>query len=219
MPKKFKGENSKASEAKARKEAARLEAAEKKKKEIEDEFWRDDDKHVAKKQNRKEEREKKRIEQLDKKKELQKMLEEEESTLVVAAPEPSAKVTRAQIASHRAQVEAAASAGGKKQARELSHDDTPLEENINRIEPVEGEARSIVEAISVLSTKDDEFDKHPERRAKAAYAAFEEKNLPILKSENPNMRLSQLKQMLRKDWMKSPENPLNQKLRAYNAKK
>ncbi|ELU05690.1 hypothetical protein CAPTEDRAFT_214772 [Capitella teleta] len=162
MPKKFKGENSKASEAKARKEAARLEAAEKKKKEIEDEFWRDDDKH--------EEREKKRIEQLDKKKELQKMLEEEESTLVVAAPEPSAKVTRAQIASHRAQVEAAASAGGKKQARELSHDDTPLEENINRIEPVEGEARSIVEAISVLR----------QPKEKILWLAFLTRQLPSL---------------------------------------
>lgn len=54
-------------------------------------------------------------------------------------------------------------------------------------------------------------DMHPERRVKAAYAAFEEVNLPRLKAENPNLRLSQLKQMLKKDWMKSPENPLNQR--------
>ena len=46
---------------------------------------------------------------------------------------------------------------------------------------------------------------------KAAYAAFEEANLPRIKSENPNLRLSQLKQMLKKDWMKSAENPLNQR--------
>jgi hypothetical protein len=32
------------------------------------------------------------------------------------------------------------------------------------------------------------------------------------------MRLSQLKQMLHKEWLKSPENPMNQKLLAYNAK-
>lgn len=46
---------------------------------------------------------------------------------------------------------------------------------------------------------------------KAAYAAFEEKNLPRVKAENPNLRLSQLKQMLKKEWMKSPENPMVQK--------
>ena len=45
-------------------------------------------------------------------------------------------------------------------------------------------------------------EKHPERRMKAAYAAFEEKHLPRPKAENPNFRLSQLKQMLKKDWMK-----------------
>ena len=62
-------------------------------------------------------------------------------------------------------------------------------------------------------------EKHPEKRVKAAYTAYEEKNLPILKAENPNMRLSQLKQMLKKDWMKSPENPMNQRFAAYNTKR
>jgi hypothetical protein len=38
--------------------------------------------------------------------------------------------------------------------------------------------------------------------------------LPQLKQENPNMRLSQLKQALRKEWMKSPDNPLNKQLAA-----
>ena len=51
---------------------------------------------------------------------------------------------------------------------------------------------------------------------KAAFAAFEERNLPILKNENPNMRLSQLKQQLRKDWLRSPENPMNQARLAGN---
>lgn len=54
---------------------------------------------------------------------------------------------------------------------------------------------------------------------KAAFTAYEEKNLPILKAENPNFRLSQLKQMLKKDWLKAPENPMNQTLAAYNRKK
>lgn len=56
------------------------------------------------------------------------------------------------------------------------------------------------------------MDKHPEKRMKAAYNKYEEERLPQLKQENPNMRLSQLKHMLKKEWMKSPENPMNQRL-------
>ena len=69
------------------------------------------------------------------------------------------------------------------------------------------------------SVREVEVDMHPEKRMKAAYLAFEEKNLPILKQENPNLRLSQLKQLLKKDWAKSPENPLNQRLAAVDANK
>jgi hypothetical protein len=61
-------------------------------------------------------------------------------------------------------------------------------------------------------------DLHPEKRMKAAYTKFEEENLSILKQENPNMRLSQLKQLLKKQWLKSPDNPLNQKLMNMKAK-
>jgi len=53
MPKKFVGMNSKALEAKARREAAKQEEDAKKKKAVEDELWRDDDKNSAKKQKRK----------------------------------------------------------------------------------------------------------------------------------------------------------------------
>lgn len=45
---------------------------------------------------------------------------------------------------------------------------------------------------------------------KAAYTAYEERRLKELKEENPSLRLSQLKQMIFKEWQKSPENPLNQ---------
>lgn len=60
-----------------------------------------------------------------------------------------------------------------------------------------------------FSTNSEEVDKHPEKRLKAAYNAFEEKRLKELKEENPTLRLSQLKQMIFKEWQKSPENPLN----------
>ena len=71
------------------------------------------------------------------------------------------------------------------------------------------DASTVDEAISLLSVSQP-LEKHPEKRMKAAYTIFEERELPRLKAENPNLRMSQLKQLLRKDWMKSPENPLNQ---------
>lgn len=51
----------------------------------------------------------------------------------------------------------------------------------------------------------DSADKHPEKRLKSAYTAFEEKRMAQLKVENPNLRLSQLRQMLKKDWLKVTE--------------
>ena len=54
----------------------------------------------------------------------------------------------------------------------------------------------------------DKLDRHPERRVKSAYAAFEEREMARLKEENKGLRLSQLKQQLQKMWKKSPENPM-----------
>lgn len=53
MPKKFKGDNSKAVEARARKAAVQHAEKEKRDQAAEDELWKDDDKHLAKKQQRK----------------------------------------------------------------------------------------------------------------------------------------------------------------------
>ena len=63
----------------------------------------------------------------------------------------------------------------------------------------------------IYSTKESEVDRHPEKRVKAAYTSYEERMMPIIKEQNPTLRLSQLKQLLKKEWMKSPENPLNQR--------
>ena len=52
MPKKFK-ENTKAAEAKARKNAIKEEQEHKKQQALEDELWKEDDKHVLKKIQRK----------------------------------------------------------------------------------------------------------------------------------------------------------------------
>ena len=80
-------------------------------------------------------------------------------------------------------------------------------------------ASNLDDALKILGagSSDKEIDFHPEKRMKAAYLEFEEINLPILKQENPNMRLSQLKQILKKDWLKSPKNPLIQNMLKQSA--
>ncbi|ELK19173.1 Coiled-coil domain-containing protein 124 [Pteropus alecto] len=170
-----------------------------------------------------EEKEKRRLEQLERKKETQRLLEEEDSKLKggkaprVAVP---SKVTRAQIEEtlrrdhqHKETPEPVEKA--------KSHLEVPLEENVNRRVLEEGsiEARTIEDAIAVLSVAEEAGDRHPERRMRAAFTAFEEAQLPRLKQENPNMRLSQLKQLLKKEWLRSPDNPMNQRAVPFNTPK
>ncbi|XP_077441291.1 coiled-coil domain-containing protein 124 [Vanacampus margaritifer] len=219
MPKKFQSENSKAVTARARKAEAKAVADARKKQEEDDALWQETDKHVLKKEQRKDDKEKKKIELLERKKEAQRLLDEENASIKGKAQKEGGsggKVTRAQIE------EAIQSAPQPQQLKpkEKSHLEIPLEENINRIIQEEGtvEARTVEDAIAVLSIAPEDLDRHPERRMKAAFTSYEEANLPRLKIENPNMKLSQLKQLLKKEWMKSPENPLNQKFVAYNSK-
>lgn len=222
MPKKFQGENSKAATARARKAEAKAVADARKKQEEEDALWQETDKHVLKKEQRKDDKEKKRMELLERKKENQRLLDEESSKIKGKAQSggvTSGKVTRAQI-EETLQNELQQQQQQQLIPKEKSHLETPLVENVNRVIPEEGtvEARTIEDAIAVLSTGPEDLDRHPERRMKAAFTAYEEVNMPRLKKENPNMRLSQLKQQLKKEWVKAPENPLNQRFATYNSK-
>ncbi|CUS08594.1 unnamed protein product [Tuber aestivum] len=53
-------------------------------------------------------------------------------------------------------------------------------------------------------------DRHPEKRYKAAYAAYEERRLPEVREEYKGLRLGQMKELVRKEFEKSEENPFNQ---------
>ncbi|CAF0843647.1 unnamed protein product [Brachionus calyciflorus] len=215
MPKNW-GVNTKAQEAKARKQETQRAVTEKKIKEQEDKLWEDDDKHVQRKQQRKEEQEKKNLEKLQKKEESKKLLEEEMKNLKSAKPQRTeTKMTQFEIekikereAAAAAQAAAIALAAQKK----IEIVEPELIENVNRIQ-IEGEvARNVDEAISILNESQTSVDLHPEKRMRAAYLEFEEENLERLKKEYSNMRLSQIKQILKKEWMKSPKNPMNKLL-------
>lgn len=153
---------------------------------------------------------------------MKELLDAEESKL--KGKTTATKVTRSEIATlQEKEAEKRKAAASKLTKKNVTVDDAPVEENINQLVAntlaAEGgiEARNVEDAISVLSVSDKQ-ESHPERRLKAAYAQFEEERLPVLKAENPNMRLSQIKQLLRKEWLKSPDNPLNQNFVAYNKK-
>merc|ERR1719516_17896 len=175
----------------------------------------DDDKSLAKKQSRKDDAERKRLEALAKKKEREDLLAQENAKNAKASKVNPVKVTQAQIREQQARREEAAR-GKQAKPEPETHLTAPLEENINRLEVDGAEARSVTEAIQVLSINSNSpaVDKHPEKRMKAAYEEFEKLRLPELKQEYGNMRLSQLKQMLRKEWQKHPNNPLNRQLAA-----
>jgi len=193
----------------------------KNKKKLEDEYWRDDDKHIQKKQQRKEERDQKEHEKLQRKQQNQKLLEQEEVALTASKPKTKPdfvprKVTQAQIQQQQAAATAVVPNQPKRTNLIEQEEELPIEENVNRLQIDGGSARNVDDAIHVLQSSQVSVDSHPEKRMKAAYDAYENENLPKLKQEHPSLRLSQLKQLLKKEWMKAPENPFNKPTKGYN---
>lgn len=61
-------------------------------------------------------------------------------------------------------------------------------------------------------------DEHPERRQKAAYAAYYNAMLPVMKEEHPGLKLSQYKERIFDMWKTAPENPMNPVAQAQRAR-
>jgi hypothetical protein len=73
------------------------------------------------------------------------------------------------------------------------------------------QASGVDAAISAMSLGGGgEEDKHPEKRMKAAYKAYEEKMMPEMKQQYPGLKRQQYLDKIFSSWKKSPENPLNQ---------
>ena len=132
----------------------------------------------------------------------------------------SGKITQHQLAKAAAADKdaAAAEASARKLAsrREVGHEDyaSALEAHDPSAHREAGEAeidaRSLTEAVSALGLVDSpggEGEKHPERRAKAAYAAYCDRELPRLREEKPGLKLQQYKDMMWRAWQKDPANP------------
>ncbi|EMR61646.1 putative duf1014 domain protein [Eutypa lata UCREL1] len=190
-------DNSKKAAGQARKAdaAASKAAAEQSKKDaVEDSEWSKGSKSNAKK----EAEAAKKAEQARKKAERDALAQEEEKSMPArAAPKNSKTAVK------------------KTKGLDLSQlDDQPSALNASGID-------NALDALSLTHKSNDKIDRHPERRFKAAYAAFEERRLAEMDADGTakGLRLNQRKERISKEFEKSPDNPFNQVAANYNASK
>lgn len=220
MPKKM-GINDKAAAAREREESKKQADKAAKEKAKEDAEWAAaGEGSKTKAQAKKDEAEKKKQEAAAKKAELKRLEEEEAAALSKPKSTKTAKVSE-KVTRHQLDQQKAFEAKLKEQQlkekelaakREVSEDSYGKlveTENTNREEDVI-EARSVEAALQALGVDDTpDADKHPEKRVRVAWLAYCERELPVLKQDKPGLRQNQYKDMLWKQWQKSPENPIN----------
>ncbi|XP_051218647.1 uncharacterized protein [Lolium perenne] len=230
MPKKM-GVNSKAEAARERRSAEESDRRQKAERSKEEEYWREAEGSKPRAARRREEEAEKKAEAAARRAENRRLAEAEEAALARAAASktdarkanrvaaPAAKVTEAELLRRREEerlrLERDAEAAKKRAARvseEEEYERVVVVPNTNRDDSIV-EASSVGEAIARMSLVNSESplpaDRHPERRLKASFKAFEEAELPRLKEEKPGLTLKQYKDMIWKLWKKSPDNPLN----------
>lgn len=151
-----------------------------------------------------------------------KALEEAELAMMKKAPKgkntrpASGKLTQAQIAQNKAKQEKEEAArqaqlaeAQRRQVSEADYEKMVDVSNTNRQDDVI-EARSVEAALSALSVGDEGPDERTAtRRRKAAYEAYFERQLPLMKDEKPGLKLAQYKSMIFELWKKDPSNPEN----------
>ncbi|KAK3353075.1 duf1014 domain-containing protein [Lasiosphaeria hispida] len=198
------GETSKKASGQARKAeaaAAKLAAEEAKKEAVEADEWTKGVKSSAKK----EAEAAKKAELARKKAEKEALLVEEEKSLLT---KPAPKKSKAPV---------------KKPAKGLDLAQLGSDDEDDKKKP--GIAASNIDdaldALDLDAGAGTKIDRHPERRRKAAYAAFEERRLTEMDTDGSGqgLRLNQKKERIRKEFEKSPENPFNQVSVDYDATK
>jgi len=210
-----KGGNAKKESGRAKKaenEAKKREELDAVKKREEDEAWKDKDG-----KSRQEDKEAKRKADLARKAENARLLAEEEAG-ISSKPKPAQKKKGTKDVKP-------AGPGAIAADHDLSSEPT------NPAEVESYAATGIDNALDLLEVVTAKMDKasigqqaagierHPERRFKPAFEAYLERELPNIRKEQPGLRLQQYRDLLYKQFQKSPENPFNQTTIAYDATK
>jgi len=219
------GQNTKKEGGKAKKaenEEKKKQSAAAAKEKKEEEKW-----NQGSKSNRaKEEKEEKRKAELARKQEAARILAEEEASLP-SKPKSAPKASNKKGAGSKTPAGPGAIAAGGLSAsdskKSVENDVEQLQESFS--------ATGIDDALDLMEVVNAKTDKastgaaaaglerHPERRFKAALEAYTERELPTLKEEHPGLRLNQYKELLYKQFQKSPDNPFNQTVIDFNASK
>jgi len=192
-------------------------AAEKEQKEVDK--WADGSKGGK---GSKEEKEEKRKAELARKAENARLLAEEEASVPVKVKTPSkagGKRAKDPIPAGPGAIAAGgpSSGGSDKEgfAKEIeSYSATGLDNALDLLDVVTAKMDK-----ASIGQQAAGIEKHPERRFKAAYEAYKERELPKLKEDHPGLRLQQYQDLMYKDFQKSPENPFNQQILSYDATK
>lgn len=204
------GINSKAEEGRARKAEAKEKEKSKsraEKEKLEEKKWSEGAKDDSKRQQE----EAKRLEKLIKKQE-KKQLEEQESQ-EMAKYKASANKTKPNDKTPEPLFRSKSFNWTLSQ----SSDGGQSSDNLEKFSASNmDDALLLLESANNSSTSMNIVEKHPERRMKAAFSAFEAREMPILRAENPTLKHSQLLERLHKLWKKSPDNPFNQLHVAHN---
>ena len=141
-----------------------------------------------------------------------------EDALVSAADKKMKKQKAAEKEKKEKQAAAHAAAAAAKPKEELDPlmantqsmmiNDELVGRGANKARMQEEGASGIDEALSILNVGGDGVTL---RSAKALYNKFEETMMPVVKEENPGLRMTQYKEKIWTMWKRSPENPANQK--------
>jgi len=174
----------------------------------------------------KEERDEKRKAELARKAENARRLAEEEASIPTkkAPPKAGAKKSSAGAKSKPAGPGAIAAGGTPSVSAESSSKDGGAPEEVESFAATGiDNALDLLEVVTARMDKASignqaaTIEKHPERRFKAAFNAYIDQELPNIRAEQPGLRLQQYKDILFKQFQKSPDNPFNQITVEYNA--
>ncbi|KAI0713672.1 hypothetical protein C8Q76DRAFT_693508 [Earliella scabrosa] len=174
-----------------------------------------------------EDKEEKRRAELARKAENARLLAEEESSAppkVKAAPKAGAKKATPKKDVKPAGPGAIAAGGGLGAVGVERDDSGPKEVESYSATGIDN-AIDLLEVVTAkmdkatVGSKAAELERHPERRFKAAFEAYKERELPNIRADHPGLRLQQYHELLYKQFQKSPENPFNQVTVSYDASK
>lgn len=213
--------NMKAVEAKLRKESELRNQELKKEMEEEDAYWKQaGDGQKSKAQAKKDAKDMERAEANRMKADAKRMAEEEEAQMSEYGKKKEKegrgkKMTQSEIQlmqekqqkEQKKRLEEAANARHTSEADYAKMVDI---ENTNHITD-EIEASGIDAAVSAMKDMQSPtgiMDKHPEKRVRGAYKTYERENLSTVMSQYPGLTLSQYKEKLWKNFLKSDSNPL-----------